>query len=204
MCKEEMNDVVQYYDNIYLAKPDKWNEAKRDMFAYEQLRELVSHPVNMLDYGCGNGHTLEFFSSMWTTGKFTGIDISEVALRLCRWNMPDGKFYTSLPDGEWNLITIMGVAEHFEDPSESLRLIGKRLSPGGFMYLEVPDCLAYSDTQDEGFRMTYDRADQDEWHLTRESWENIIRDAGLRIAQRIQGEHAAWEFIWILQRDERE
>jgi SAM-dependent methyltransferase len=112
------NSIVEFYDDIYRAQPRKWANIDRDYFAFKALSSLVDpdRPGRMLDYGCGNGHTLEFFKTQWLNFRFSGVDISGVALELARGRLPEGEFYTELPSGvSWDVITLMGVAEHFPD-----------------------------------------------------------------------------------------
>ena len=196
--KAQPNDA-EFYDDIYRTRPGKWASVQRDIFALKALQEYK--PKSMLDFGCGNGHTLDYFRTQWPKTKYTGVDISEVALKLAQWHVRDGKFFTSMPSrGKWNIITVMGVAEHFENPVAQLREIGKRLTKNGKLYLEVPNCLVDSDT--EGFRQTSlhngNGAGQHEWHWTRSSWEKTIVEANFDIMQRYTGDELAWEFVWIL------
>lgn len=196
-----MDNKAKFYDDIYLANPGKWTNAIRDIFAMNSLERYVSNPARMLDYGCGNGHTLDLFSAYWKDTHFSGVDISKIGLKLAAAHVPKGEFFTELPDEKWNVITIMGVAEHFEDIEEELRRIGEHLVPGGYMYVEVPNCLEMSDNPEEGFRRTDNAIGQTEWHLRRETWEAKIDNIGLTVVERITGPNKLVEFIWILRKD---
>lgn len=194
------SDSVAFYNDLYMTQPGKWNLSERDQYAFMILRELVK-PERVLDFGCGNGHTLEFLHDQWPEAHYTGVDISDIALRLASFNLPAGEFYQSMPQGEWDLILIMGVAEHFyPDPATDLMQIGSHLSQNGIMYLEVPNCLKYAPEKGDGFRQTIGGSGQEEWHLLRESWESIIDKAGLKIVMGVSGLAPEWEFIWILRR----
>ncbi len=191
-----------FYDDIYLEKPGKWGDGEgvqRDMFAYKALKEYVLQSTErfVLDYGCGNGHTLLYFQSMISDARYDGVDISEIALKLARSNVPTGIFSTELETFA-NIILCMGVAEHFEEPAKQLREIGEHLFADGILYLEVPNCLGDSD--DEGFRVTYAGAGQHEWHWKRSTWEQAIEEAGFDIVEKLVGESQLWEFIWILKK----
>jgi trans-aconitate methyltransferase len=192
-------DKVGFYNDIYRRNPAKWSTAvERDVVAFFCLSGLTNNPKSVLDVGCGNGHTLAYLKSKWPDAEYTGVDISDVALRLAKIRLPDGEFYQDIPAGQWDVITIMGVAEHFENPSEQLRIIGKHLTPQGYLYLEVPNCIAYSPDKSEGFRKTHAGADQSEWHWQRNTWNQAIQDAGLAIIRSFVGPVPAWQFIWIL------
>ncbi len=193
-----MSNEPEFYNKIYMEKPDKWSDIRRDTFAYEALQDYAIQPLNMLDFGCGNGHTLGFFKSHYPDGEYAGVDISEIALKLAKWNIAGGDFYASLPEGRFNLITLMGVAEHLLNPVKELSIIGEQLSEDGLMYIEVPNCL--NGAGNEGFRTTNGGAGQQEWHWKRSTWEKVIKSAGFDIVEEHEGTYPEWEFIWILKR----
>ena len=155
-----------------------------------------------MDYGCGNGHMLAYIRDFAPENYYYGLDISEVALRLAKAKVKEGTFFTELPDDDvkYDIIIIMGTAEHLEDPQATLLEISKSLADNGIIYLEVPNCLSYSDSNIEGFRKTNQGSDQVEWHLKRSSWENIINYAGLEIIENIKGPSPTYEFIWVLKK----
>jgi len=200
---KDKKNSAEFYDDIYSSRPEKWSNVQRDMFAYKSLRKHCPDPQFILDYGCGNGHTLKYLQDMFPKGLIcTGVDISKIALKLAKWNIPRGEFSTSIPIlGSWDIITIMGVAEHFEKPVEQLREIGEHLFDGGLLYLEVPNCLGDSD--DEGFRVTNGGVGQHEWHWKRSTWEKAIDDAGFRVVENLEGDSELWQFIWILTRQRK-
>ena len=192
---------VDFYNDIYTSSPRKWTNIERDYTAFRALSEYVNEPGSMLDYGCGNGHTLALFRSQWMETEYTGVDISDVALELTEKRVPG--VYTSRelpPGGTFDVIVIMGVAEHLKEPAAELRYIGEHLSPSGYLYLEVPNCLVYSNNGYEGFRQTTAGSGQKEWHWRRDTWEQMIEEAGLEIVKSYSGSIPAWEYIWILRR----
>lgn len=197
-----MTEKAEFYNNVYRLNPRKWANIERDYIAFRALNEFTDEPASMLDYGCGNGHTIALFYSQWPGTQFTGVDISDVALDIAREHVPWADFHDFVPPFlRWNVITIMGVAEHFEDPAEELRRISQAMTEDGYMYLEVPNCLAYSPDKTEGFRKTHAGADQLEWHWRRETWEQALANAGLEIVKGYTGPTPAWEYIWILRRE---
>ena len=201
------NSAVEFYNDIFRNKPDKWASIERDYVAFRLISMYAQEPAIMLDVGCGNGHTLAFFWSQWPKTKYFGVDISPVALEIAmeRLPMPMGEFHEHIPPYlRYDLITIMGVAEHFEDVPAELRRIAEHLAQGGVIYLEAPNCLSYSHNKEEGFRQTYNGSGQNEWHWKRETWEQNIQQAGLEIVKGYISPNPFWEFIWILRKaDER-
>lgn len=189
--------MKNFYDNIYKANPAKWNSEARDDFAYQALRPF-NEPASLLDFGCGNGHTLQYFSNRWIDTSYYGVDISSVALAITQKKLPDAYLLESIdPMPRVNVITMLGVLEHFEDLSD-IQKVTAHLSTHGLLYVEVPNCLAYSNSKMEGWRKTTGGTGQTEWHLRRESWERILKANGLNIVKSLVGKSASWGFCWIL------
>ena len=193
--------MIEFYDAVYRANPEKWGGGARDEFAYQSIKPFVSDPASLIDLGCGNGHTLRYFMDRWPETDFYGVDLSKVALEIAHKKVP-GAFLTGTLDliPRVNVITMLGVLEHFEDLS-GVREVADHLSPAGILYIEVPNCLSYSNSKEEGFRKTYGagRSGQMEWHLTRLTWETTLLKYGLKIVKSLTGKNPAWEFAWILQ-----
>lgn len=200
------------YDLIYLERPERWTDAKRDEFAFKCLSDaLHEEPYKLLDLGCGNGHTLAFFADRWKKTKYHGIDLSKIAIKLAKAKVPQAELYAARLDdfdpynyyehfGPFNCILIMGVAEHFADIVKELKIVRDNLTKNGCVYLEVPNVLRLSGRPDEGW---YESSHQYEWHLRRETWEKHILDAGFYMDERIVGPSVFCEFVWILKKKEK-
>jgi trans-aconitate methyltransferase len=197
--------MIGFYDRIYTDNPHKWSGEARDEFAFQALSSY-SDPASLLDFGCGNGHTLRYFMNKWPETEYYGVDISGVALEIARRKVPTAKFfstismrkdYTDDAIPKVNIITMLGVLEHLQNLSD-IPKIAEHLSPGGIMYVEVPNCLSYSNSKDEGFRKTTGGTGQVEWHLKRETWEVVFVGEGLEIVKSLTGLQPAWQFVWLL------
>lgn len=189
------------YDAIYSAQPGKWKSDMRDEFAYNQLREvLIAPPDTLLDIGCGNGHTLEYFSKRWERTRYYGIDLSSVAIGLAQEKVPGARLQAvSLmdykPERRFEIVLALGVAEHFEDLVGGLKKVRSLVADYGMFYMEVPNNIGYSHDKTESFRP---QGKQTEWFLQRSTWEEKIKESGLRVVRAIKGTHKYMEFIWIL------
>lgn len=198
-------ELVKEYDKYYRNNPEKWKSYPRYKYMYVEItRAGVRHPENVLDVGCGNGHTLAYLHRRWakTTG-FYGLDLSEVAIELTQKNVPGVKVHQGFvedyqPDVRFDLILCMGVAEHFRDVTKGLRHMKGLLAEEGVLYLEVPNCLSYSPGE-HTFRRTKVGSHQTEWHLSRDEWEVHIANSGLKFRAAKAGRNPAWEFIWVLE-----
>ena len=193
------DDDVKFYDEIYTRTPGKWTNVDRDYMAFKLLSQFVDRPLSLLDYGCGNGHTLAFFRNQWQDTSYYGVDISGVARDLTGQRM-FGQVWVmnEIPPRRFDVITCMGVAEHFENPVDGLRMLEEHLYPGGYLYMECPNCIAYSEDKTEGYRKTHEGSGQVEWHWRRDTWKQAIIDAGFQIVRNYSGNAPEWQYIWIL------
>jgi trans-aconitate methyltransferase len=202
-------ELRQQYNDIYKEKPDKWTSDGRDNDAWFMLNRILGRaPKTLLDIGCGNGHTIRYFKERWPKTKYLGIDISDEAIGIAKIFMPDldwlcGEIekFSNIPTNTFDVITIMGVAEHFPDIGKKMKYISQFLEPKGVLYLEVPNNLSYSENKEEGFRASLG-GNQKEWHLTKESWNKILEEVGLVTYITRTYVDPFPVFIWILQKSQ--
>jgi 2-polyprenyl-3-methyl-5-hydroxy-6-metoxy-1,4-benzoquinol methylase len=193
-------EIQQEYDEIYRKNPNKWPSTEKVKFMYKMIHPVIPFPFNILDFGCGTGVALEWFHNVNPLANLYGIDISEEAIKLAQAKVPDAKFTTEneFEDRKnFDLIWCLGTAEHMYNIQDFLVDMKSRLTPDGYFYLEVPNCLQYS-IGPEAFRRTKIGSYQVEWHLKRSTWEKLILGSGFEIVRSIKGKKAPWEFIWIL------
>lgn len=197
---KELDGRVDFYNKIYSDRPDKWDLTYRDKFAFYVLSRHIEEPESLLDIGCGNGHTIEFFSKRWPNTTYYGVDLSDKAIEIAKGRAPDAFFtcdtfedLVSYPPKD--VVVLMGVAEHFEDLVPSLRRLKEF---GKLIYIESPNCLGYSENKEEGFRATNTEIGQPEWHLRRSTWEQKIGFAGLEVVESYPGPDISTEFVWML------
>jgi len=158
----------------------------------------------MLDIGCGSGHTIERFSSSWPETQMYGIDLSSTAIEIAQKRVPNASFSVSSLESatfreKFEIVTAIGVMEHFGQPTNAFSRIRDLLLPGGILYVEIPNCISYrSSKRVEGMRRLTTGSQQWEWHLFRDTWEDWIHSTGFSIGLSLKGPRPSMEFIWIL------
>jgi len=81
-CKQSL---IEEYDRFYLHNPRIWIDDTRNQFAFSALSGYLKQaPASVLDVGCGNGHTIKYFSERWQDTRFTGLDLSPVAIKIAK------------------------------------------------------------------------------------------------------------------------
>jgi SAM-dependent methyltransferase len=195
-----------FYDRLYKANPHKWEVEEYDHFAFSTLNIYfdLDPPKSLLDIGCGNGHTLEYFAKRWPETAYTGLDLSNEAIQLAHKRVPGaalfwGAFESTILPKKYDCILLLGVIEHFEDLYRSLSNLRGILAENGICYIEAPNCIAYPESMhEEGYRKTNVGSHQEEWHLFRPLWERILVNEGFEIVRSLKGPNLQSEFVWLV------
>jgi SAM-dependent methyltransferase len=195
-----LDDLVREYEAFYRDDPERWTAD--DSALCWRVSFYQPTPARVLDVGCGNGHTLAAMQAIYPSAQMYGIDLSRTALHLAAGRVPGGMFDQSFvegyhPDVRFDVITVVGVAEHFIDPAIGLTCIARLLAEGGICYIEVPHNLAYSPGT-HSYRRLGSGSGQMEWHLERAEWERLIGNAGFTVLEALKGDSVVNEFVWVL------
>lgn len=191
-------EIRRFYDGVYHRNGGERFGVSR------HLRRLAAHfepwqGKKLLDVGCGQGEWLRSASDLGA--MVTGIDISQVALNVCRQNVSTAQLYCTaaeqLPfnDQQFDVISCLGALEHFLDPETALREMVRVAKLNGLFLLLVPnaDFLLrrmglYSGTQQTDVR-------EDVRSLAK--WRDLFDSAGLTLVHRWSDLHilsASWIF----------
>jgi len=189
--------VRDYYDSVYYQRvadeqsiPAHYRRLARRFTPWEGQR--------LLDVGCGTGIWLRAVAELGATPA--GIDISEVALAICRQHLHQAELHCGsaeqLPfaNGHFDFVSCLGALEHFIDPEAALREMIRVAKPDAGFLLLVPnaDFLTrrlglYSGTQQAAVR---------EEVRPLEEWQQMFESAGLQIQARWKDLHVL-SISWI-------
>lgn len=143
----------RYYADMskYEYAADAGMTTPSDQARFREIADLVSPHLStnqrLLDVGCATGGLLAEFKSRGFQ-RMVGTDPSPACAGLAaKLHGINAKILTISELGRLDEIFdaafLTGVLEHVRDVDESLRLVGNRLAPSGFLYIEVPDASRY-------------------------------------------------------------
>jgi len=110
------------------------------------VREIPSLiGLTVLDAGCGEGHLLERIHHAFPTGRFYGVDVTDVALHRARERCPWAHLvranlvHTDLPDAFFDVVASTEVLEHVYEYLAVIQEMKRILKPGGRLILTFPN-----------------------------------------------------------------
>ena len=194
-----LEEITEEYNKRYRENPNKWSQPDRDIFMRDIITKMDA-PESLIDVGCGNGHSLEFIDKLFPDTRLFGIDLSVVALEQMIEKVPRAipihdSIETIAGKMSFSASICLGTAEHFIDLKEGLKAL--RWITKDYCYMELPNNLSYSPGEYTLRKLTIG-SQQWEWHLTREMWEDLFKEAGFSILESHTGNHVVWEFVWVL------
>lgn len=186
--------IADFYRNAYkllettaeaefMYYTEKGNVSYSD-FRLDVLNRYGKLPSSgsILDIGCGKGNFLYQFSKKFPKWAVYGVEASKSALEFARNKLPHAYFFEGLfdPDAinqKFDLIVILGVLEHLEDPISFLKSVSACLKENGLIFFDVPN-----------FKLNpvdlfvYDHLT----HFTKETIENLLTVCNLDVIQLVE------------------
>ena len=131
---EGAETIAEAYDSIYEEQSSVWENQGRTPEFIHYFSSLLDrfHSKRSLEIGCGEG----FLLASRKNGEKFAVDLSIEAVRKARARA-EADFSLALaerlpfPAEYFDLVTSVGVMEHFLDTEEALREIRRILKPGG-------------------------------------------------------------------------
>jgi ubiquinone/menaquinone biosynthesis C-methylase UbiE len=195
----DRENVKRFYDDVYHRHD---SQSPRISGHLRRLARRLGpwREQKVLDVACGQGEWLRCLSAL---GAVTaGVDISSVALQVCRKYLPRAGLYCAaaeqlpLNNQQFDLVSCLGALEHFPDPQGALGEMTRVAKPSALFLLLVPNAGflprrlgLYSGTHQAKV-----------WEDVRSmgEWQDLFESAGLRILYRWRDLHvlsAAWVLV---------
>lgn len=172
---------VRAYGRLY---NEHWWWRAREAFLLEVIADCWqdSGRPRILDVGCGGGL---FFDLLLTVGEVEGVEPEEaLVLDRHRGRVHVGKFDDAfVPGAAYDVVLMLDVLEHLDDPAQALRKAAGLLSVGGFIIVTVPAFMSAWTGHDE--------VNQHRTRYTRASFADVARRAGVDV------EWSRYFFHWV-------
>ncbi|MBE2285063.1 MAG: class I SAM-dependent methyltransferase [Prosthecobacter sp.] len=128
-------EVLSYYnaDSVQSAAlKTEIDDSRRE----QMFKDLVRNK-SLVDVGCGAGGSLKKLSAYAKSA--VGVEPQRLARSLAEnLGLNIKADINDVPEGSCDVATLFHVYEHITDPIEFLKLVRKRLRPGGKILIEVP------------------------------------------------------------------
>jgi SAM-dependent methyltransferase len=144
---DRYRDIARFYDDLYESRPNAWEDLVgrgTEFITYVSSLIHSINPARYLDIGCGQGFLL---SAVLAPEKF-GIDISRKAVEAARLRgtatLSQGIVEElPFPSGYFDVVTGIGVMEHFVDSHKATAEISRVLRECGsfIVWLSVEEPL---------------------------------------------------------------
>ena len=136
---------------------ERWDAIRDELFgdtiARQILRAFIPSDIVVADIGCGTGFVLELFGDR--PAKIIGIDNNKAMLSVAKkkakahgWDRAEFRVGDALKpplkEGEADLVTLVMVLHHLEEPARAVAAAAKALKPGG--RLLVADFFEHQET----------------------------------------------------------
>ena len=135
--RDAYKDVI---DPIYVASEKQRRETARHVL--QAIRQHVPEGGRLLDVGCNTGLFLDEAAQFF---KVEGVELSQwAAAEAAKRHLVHALPISELAfGGEFDVVTLFGVVEHFDDPMRELQAIARVLKPGGIFVIYTGDVDAW-------------------------------------------------------------
>jgi len=204
--------------NINTEESDLWDLYGESRSSWEQRGRYLHHAlahkkiisflagidrsVKVMDIGCGDGFFLNLLAGMGFE-DIRGIDPGRPMVERCRekgFSVQRKSIGDLSGTGQFDLVLMIEVLEHLEEPSAAIRNIHSLLHPGGELILTVPVCDSLLKRYHR-FRYGTDKLTQvidwDETHrhaFSASAIRELLRCGGFNIEKCL---HASNPYPWI-------
>ena len=130
----------------YDAKPDAYFEGARKDF----VEDMPDNPeANILEIGCSNGNTGALAFSMGKCGRYTCVEMNEVAAARAKEKVSEvlvgdvERLEFPWEEQSFDVLILSEVLEHLVDPWDLLQKLHKYLKPGALVFASSPNISHY-------------------------------------------------------------
>ncbi|MFH1148462.1 MAG: class I SAM-dependent methyltransferase [Pseudomonadota bacterium] len=152
--RTEMSRIYQKYSiyhqsegteqTVFDGRSGRCSPRSLRLIEYLQVHAMPPRTGRLLDVGSGNGAFLREFSRSFPLWSLAGTELTDRYRSVIEGIKGVKRLYTCPPEevpGVFDLVTLVHVLEHIPDPCGLISQLQDKLSPGGWLLLEVPEFL---------------------------------------------------------------
>jgi SAM-dependent methyltransferase len=180
----------QYYNDYSETSSDRFRKIKIITYRLLDSGYLPKNPKNILEIGAAKGDSLEYLrEKLFPKAAYFAIEpslscqeeLKKKSIELVANSVEESD--TEKYKGNFDLIIIRHVAEHFMQPVISMKKIAALLSPSGLLYIAVPNAMNPTHPiKNNHFRNVHT------YYYNRYSFDNLLKISGLEAKQVIEGD----------------
>ena len=202
------DQLAEYYARHY--RIDYHGEyspsARRVLREWRRGNELVQHlspyirdRESVFEVGAGMGCNVKQFelAGLTASGIEPGRGFQQFAERQLLANVSYGFLQDLDPLNQYDVVLLVHVLEHFNQPTQAMRTIRQLLNPGGQLYVEVPNLEAPHSSPGKLFHFAH------VYNFTRPTLTMLARKCGFRI-KRVLSSSNAKSLMVLLERTDEE
>lgn len=180
--KKRHQEISRFYNTKYYANR---GTAKNNSLQYKELlNNIAIHKgQTLLDIACGSGEWLNKISN--NDNATYGIDISEVAVNICKYNNPESQVVVAtgenipFKNNYFDIITCLGSLEHFIDQEKALLEMVRVARKNALILILVPN--SEFPTYKLGLFKGTEQIEAKETFRTINEWQTMFNAAGIEV-----------------------
>lgn len=142
LASESAVAVYSYEQEIsYFADSCACRQRAYDRLVHQLMRWYGQKPRKLLDVGCGDGTLIQVARQLGI--QSVGTEVSSALVSLVHRKLGSDAIVPSdlstLIPADYDVITMLNVLEHLEEPGKMLKACASLLKPGGILLVHVPN-----------------------------------------------------------------
>ena len=174
-----LGDTQRTLDEFLSGRLQQSRSWKKEVEKVDLVQRLVPGG-RILDVGCGDGKFLwALDSGRWDR---TGVEFSEETVRLVNGRIEDLKliegdiFSGELQEDSFDVVTFWHVLEHLPRPREVLERVRDLLSPGGWVFISLPNFNSWQARLFRRYWYAFDDVPRHLYHFAPRPLEILLRE----------------------------
>lgn len=178
-----MGDTQRTVDQFLSGRLQKSRSWRKEVEKVDLVQSFVPGG-RILDVGCGDGKFLwAMDDKKWDK---TGVEFSETTVQIVNERIDDLKliegdiFSNELTGNSFDVVTFWHVLEHLPRPNEVLNRVWELLSPGGLVFISLPNLDSLQASWFRRYWYAFDDVPRHIYHFAPGPLERVLQETGFQ------------------------